>query len=155
MNRAEYSVGFRFAETINIPSTDIKSFASLVGDINPIHHDLSEATRRGHDGLIACGPHIASLLAALLTRQFSPLDPMLGLAFNARFTHPYRDGPACFAWTVKSRRESLKNHGWILRLKGEILQNELTVMQAMSTVLILGKSVATNAPSSRLLDISM
>jgi acyl dehydratase len=67
MNRAEYSVGFRFAETISIPSTDIKSFASLVGDINPIHHDLSEATRRGHDGLIACGPHIASLLAALLT----------------------------------------------------------------------------------------
>lgn len=75
MNHAEYSVGFHFEEVIDIPTNEIRSFASLVGDVNPIHHDLDAATSRGYDGLVACGPHVASLLAALLTKQFAPPGP--------------------------------------------------------------------------------
>lgn len=75
MNRADYSLGFHFEEVIDIPTNDICSFASLVGDVNPIHHDLDAATSRGYDGLVACGPHVASLLAALLTKQFAPPGP--------------------------------------------------------------------------------
>lgn len=137
MNHAEYSPGFHFEEMIDIPTKDIKLFASLVGDVNPIHHDLATAMHRGYEGLVACGPHVASLLAALLTKQFSPLGPMLGLGFNARFTRPYRVGPALFSWTVVNSRQSSKNNGLILRLNGTVQQGAVGIIQATSTVLIM------------------
>ena len=140
MNHAEYSLGYHFEEMIDISPKDIKLFASLVGDVNPIHHDLATATHRGYEGLVACGPHVASLLAALLTKQFAPLGPMLGLGFNARFTCPYRGGPALFSWIVVNSRQSRKNNGLILRLNGSVQQGALGIIQATSTVLILCKA---------------
>lgn len=139
MNQAEYLPGFHFEEMIDISPKDINLFASLVGDVNPIHHDPATATHRGYEGLVACGPHVASLLAALLTKQYAPLGPMLGLGFNARFTRPYRGGPALFSWTVVNGRQSTKNSGFILRLNGSVQQGVVGVIQATSTVLILGE----------------
>ena len=55
-------IGECFEHIETLDKDTISAFANSIGDLNPLHHDdtLAEASRYG--GIIACGPHYASIL---------------------------------------------------------------------------------------------
>ncbi|MEO5862997.1 MAG: MaoC family dehydratase [Burkholderiales bacterium] len=103
-------VGEVFAKQITLTEKEIREFATLCGDQNPLHHDAAYAANTRFGRIIASGPHYSSLLVALVATHFSQSSPMLGLEFNLKFLRPVYAGVALImAWKVVGveRKDSL------------------------------------------------
>ena len=77
--------GERFSKTLSLSEQQIAEFASLCGDMNPLHHDPEIAGRTRFKGIIASGPHTTALFAGMIATHFSRKGQMLGLEFSFRY----------------------------------------------------------------------
>ena len=80
--------GERFSSRVTLTHEQVASFARVVGDDNPVHHDPGHAAGTRFGRLIASGPHTTALLLALTAAHFSKRGAMLGLEFWQRFRRP-------------------------------------------------------------------
>ena len=58
-------VGERFSRRVTLDADSIRTFASLCGDHNPLHHDAQAAAAGPFGALIASGPHVVALMMGL------------------------------------------------------------------------------------------
>lgn len=77
-------VGQSFSKTVTLDLESIRSFARSCGDTNPPHHDEAAACASHFGCIIACEPHTASLLPALLAEHFARRCAALGRDFRAQ-----------------------------------------------------------------------
>lgn len=112
------AVGERLERRAVFDAATIRAFATMSGDRNPIHHDEVHARRLGYAGLIACGPHVTSLLMGLLSR-FTQQHDALGLGFEFRFVKAIPEGvELTLAWTVSACRYKPSLAGYVVEVEG-------------------------------------
>ncbi len=118
-------IGECFEHIETLDKDTISAFANSIGDLNPLHHDdtLAEASRYG--GIIACGPHYASILIAQTATYFSRSTSMVGLEFSFKFKAAVRPGETLrFHWEVIEVNWNEKLNGDIVTLSGFISNSE-------------------------------
>jgi acyl dehydratase len=116
--QAPAAVGDRLARGVVFEAAAIRAFATMSGDFNPIHHDENHARQLGYAGLVACGPHVTSLMMGLLSR-FTQRHDALGLGFDFRFVKAIPEGMALtLAWTVSACRYKPSLAGHVVEVDG-------------------------------------
>jgi acyl dehydratase len=130
-------IGETATRTRHITEADIRAFATMCEDFNPLHHDAEAAAASRFGGLIASGPHYVSLLLGLLATAYSKHGPQVGVECSVVFAKPVRPGDTIeFKWVV--REIAPKSKGDIVTLDGSITnQHGDTVLTAIGKILAI------------------
>lgn len=124
-------------EAVLLPDA-ITRFAEMVGDSNPVHHDVNAAKAAGFDGIIASGPHTSAILTSLLADHYSRRAPMLGLEFAAKFLQPILAGKCCrYEWEVIGVQTKPRLFGELVSLIGHVIQEGKTAISATASVAVM------------------
>jgi 3-hydroxybutyryl-CoA dehydratase len=116
----DIQVGERFARQVTLTRAEIATFATLCGDMNPLHHDEAYAQRTRFRGLIACGPQITSLMMGLTATYFSQTTAMLGLEFAFRFRKAVQAEESIrMEWEVVAAEYKRSLGGHLVSLEGK------------------------------------
>lgn len=107
----------------------IAEFARLCGDQNPLHHDEVYARGTRFGGIIACGPHLSSLMMGLTATYFTQNGAMLGLEFSFRFLKAVKAGGTLeMEWEVVAVEPKASLGGEIVTLEGRATNEEGVVV---------------------------
>ena len=119
--------GESMAKSLRFSASEVSSFARLVGDENPIHHDEAAARQARFDGVVVSGPQLSSLLMGMTATHFSRPGPeqgarsMLGLDFRFRFRRAVLAGEAVrLSWEVVAVRPKPSLGGELVFLAGRV-----------------------------------
>jgi acyl dehydratase len=96
-------VGERFERVVTFDEAGARAFATLVGDLNPLHHDPEIAARSRFGGLIISGTQSVAMLMAMTATFLSARGAALGLDYDFRFRKGIRMGETVrMEWVVTS-----------------------------------------------------
>ena len=131
-------IGEKIAAQVTLTEAEISEFARMCGDKNPLHSDKGYASQTRFGGIIACGPHYASLLMGLSATYFSKNTAMLGLEFSFNFLKAVRAGESLdLQWEVVAVVPKASLGGEIVSLEGKIFNQEgAQVLTATGKVLV-------------------
>lgn len=134
-------IGERFTATLALPPDSIKSFATLVNDHNPLHHDdaYAEASRFG--SLIASGTQPTAHLMAMLATHFSTRARPLGLEFGIKLARAVKANDVlAMSWQVTEAHWKSSLNGDLVKLEGQALNQHGEVMvKASATIVVMPK----------------
>jgi acyl dehydratase len=133
-------IGESFEHTETLNEETISAFAHLIGDLNPLHHDRMAAAASRFGGIIASGPHCASILLSQVANYFSRSTSMVGLEFSLKFQAPARPGDVLrFRWEVIDVAWNEKLRGDIVSLAGSVCNSAGTeILTSQGKVLVSG-----------------
>ncbi|AOI54137.1 MaoC family dehydratase [Burkholderia thailandensis] len=135
-----YRIGETISKTITFDADSVRRFATLAGDMNPLHHDeaLAESTRFG--GLIVSGTHYSALMMGMVATFLSERRAALGLEFEFQFRKAVAAGETVtMAWRIVAIEPSPKLRGDVVRLDG-------TLCNAAGDVCVIAKSMSLSLP---------
>ena len=116
-------IGDTARKSVTLDEASIRAFATLCGDLNPLHHDTEFAKTTRFGGIIACGPHYLSLLMGLMATHYSQNGPQVGIEFQTHFLKPVRPGDTIeLKWVVTHTVP--KSKGAIIALDGSITNEQ-------------------------------
>ena len=129
-------VGTHFSKNVSFSAEDISTFAALVGDTNPLHHDKKAAAAASFETAVASGSHTFSVMLAVVPDHFKAW-PSIGLGASVRMLKPVRSGERAIAqWTITRVKRASKLKGWIMDLQGKLSRSDdLVAMIAEADVL--------------------
>jgi 3-hydroxybutyryl-CoA dehydratase len=111
----------RFSARLRLSPASVGTFATAVGDTNPLHHDPDHAAQTRYGRLLASGPQTTAHLMALTASHFSERGAMVGLEFWFRFRKPiYADETIDLEWLVVAVKANAKLKGEVVELRGRI-----------------------------------
>ena len=87
MNEFSYKVGDGFSFERFISSEDVKKFAEIVGDLNPVHLDAAFAEKTSFKKRIVHGAFLAGLISKVLGMDF-PGEGTIYISQNSVFKRP-------------------------------------------------------------------
>lgn len=106
-------------KSVRIDADSIRAFATLAGDMNPLHHDARAAAEGPFGALIASGPQLASLMMGLDATHFSAAGVALGLGFEFKFVKAVPAGTRLvLEWVVAHCDYKPSLAGWIVGVDG-------------------------------------
>ncbi|MFI4904657.1 MAG: MaoC family dehydratase [Burkholderiales bacterium] len=112
-------VGDVFRKSVRIDAESIRAFATLSGDMNPLHHDAAAAADGPFGALIASGPQLAALMMGLDATHFSAAGVALGLGFEFKFVKAVPAGTRLvLEWVVARCDYKPSLAGWIVGVDG-------------------------------------
>ena len=121
-------VGERFSRRVTFDATSIRTFATLCGDHNPMHHDAVAAASGPFGALIASGPHVVALMMGLDATFLSKRGDALGLGFEFRFDKAVReDAELTLEWIVTAVTHKASLAGHVVSVEGRALDDAGTV----------------------------
>ena len=121
-DRNAIPVGAHIVEQVTLSAEEIARFATLCGDMNPLHHDEDYARQTRFGGVIACGPQLSSLMMGMTATHFSREGAMLGLEFSFRFRKAVKAGETIFMdWVIVSAVYKASLQGELIELEGTAL----------------------------------
>lgn len=133
-----FSVGEVLASRHEFTADKIRSFATEVNDLNPLHHDAEAAARSRFGGLIASGAHTTALMLGALAGHVTPRCASLGLEcdFRLRRAVPV-DVTATVEWTITAiePKPSLKGH--LVSLDGVMKRGDDIFVTGGMTILVM------------------
>ena len=118
------AVGDAVHRRVRFSEREVASFAAIVGDWNPLHHDAEAALRSRFGEKIASGAQTSSLLMGLATSHFSRntdgfARQAVALNFNFSFKAPiFAEEEVALHWKVHQREWNTKLDGWVAHLEG-------------------------------------
>lgn len=117
----------------------IKQFATLAGDMNPLHHDEAVAKASRFGSLIASGTQTSSVMMGALASFISSRGSAVGLGFSVKLRKAIKAGErAKVVWNTVSIEYKASLGGDIVTFDGELLNAEGQVaVSATSQNLIL------------------
>ena len=120
-----FEVGERFERSLSLSAEDIRAFATLVGDTNPLHHDEELAQRSRFGALIASGTQTSALMGAATAALVTERAPSLGLEVSFRFQRAVKVGePLRIIWEVAGVEFKPKLGGYVVALDGRMTDTE-------------------------------
>ncbi|WP_109482837.1 MaoC family dehydratase [Paraburkholderia sp. C35] len=138
------TVGETFSTTLHLPAESIKSFATLVNDLNPLHHDDAYAAQSRFGGLIASGTQPTAHFMALLATHYSTYAQPLGLEFDIKLKKAVHSGDTLtMTWRVVGAFWKASLNGDLTQLEGSVVnQRGETILLGKSTILVMPKPAA-------------
>lgn len=135
------TIGEAFSSTLALSAESVKSFASLVNDHNPLHHDEAYAAQSRFGGLIASGTQPSAYFMALLATHFSTYAQPLGLEFDIKLKKAvHANDTLTLTWRVKDAFWKPSLNGDLTHLEGTAVnQHGDTVLTGASTILVMPK----------------
>lgn len=122
------AVGERFARRVTIDADSIRTFATLAGDFNPMHHDAAYAAASPFGTLIASGPQVVALMMGLDATYLTQHGDGLGLGFEFRFVKAVPAGAELsLEWTVTACTPKPSLRGHIVSVEGRAVDADGTV----------------------------
>ena len=137
--RAPFEPGERFECLLSLTADDIRAFATLVGDTNPLHHDEDLAKRSRFGALIASGTQTSALMGAATAALVTDRAPSLGVEVRFRVPRAGKAGaPRRLVWEVASVEPSPKLGGHIVTLDGRMTdaQGRVSVAGQVKTLVM-------------------
>jgi len=133
-----YHVGECFSREITFDAHSIRSFATLAGDHNPLHHDQAYASRSRFGGLIASGTQYGALLMGMVGTHLTRGTMALGVEFSLRCRKAVRAGQTLrLEWTITAVEPKPTLGGDFVRLKGRMVDaGGITYLTASATCLV-------------------
>ncbi|MGE5087866.1 MAG: MaoC family dehydratase [Candidatus Levyibacteriota bacterium] len=148
---APFRVGEHVARRVGFDAESIRRFATLSGDMNPLHHDDRAAADGPFGTLIASGPHVVALLMGLDATFLSERHEALGLGFEFRFVKAVPAGvELTLEWVVRdvTWKESLAGH--VVGVEGRAVDDRGTVyLTATGRNLVRARGAAPRPVRSR------
>lgn len=115
-------VGQFFSQAICLDADSVQRFATLIGDLNPLHHDKEVAKKSRFGGLIASGSHVSSLLTGMVASKLCGLRPSLGLEMTFQFKQAVLiDVQMVAKWTLIRIEPKERLKGDIVTFSGELI----------------------------------
>jgi acyl dehydratase len=122
------AIGERFVRRATFDAAAIRTFATLCGDFNPLHHDAEYASTSRFGTLIASGPHVVALMLGLDASYLSERSDAVGLGFDFRFVKAVPEGAdLSLEWTVTACRPTEKASGFVVSVEGRAVDDAGTV----------------------------
>jgi acyl dehydratase len=118
----EIQAGYCFSRVHRFDDEQVRAFARIAGDENPLHHDADFARSTRFGGLIASGAHTTSLLMGLVGSHFAERGHVLGMSFSVDLLYPVlATETVILAWVVTSTSAAARRkNGSVLELEGSI-----------------------------------
>ena len=134
-------IGESFTATLALPPDSIKSFATLVNDHNPLHHDDAYAQASRFGSLIASGTQPTAHLMAMLATHFSTYGQPLGLEFGLKLVRAVKANDVlAMSWKVTEAHWKPSLNGDLVKLEGQALnQHGEIVVKASATIVVMPK----------------
>jgi acyl dehydratase len=134
-------IGETFSDTLALSPATVKSFATLVNDMNPLHHDDAYAAQSRFGGLIASGTQPTAHFMALLATHFSQYAQPLGLEFDMKLKRAaHAHDVITFEWQVVAAHWKASLNGDLVKLDGTAKnQHGDTLIVGHSTILVMPK----------------
>lgn len=136
-------VGTRIEQGLMLDEAAIRAGATLIGDLNPLHHDAAYAASTRFGGLIASGAHTAALLAGMigarLVQDSAKVGTVVGMDYRVQFRAPVPvDRAMRMEWVVTAVEPRRSGHR--VRLTGRIADADsgAVAIEAEMTCLFLG-----------------
>ena len=128
----------RFSSTVTLTPESVSTYATAVGDDNPVPHDPAFAAGTRFRRPIASGTHTTALLLALTASHFTKQGAMVGLEFWVRFRRAsYADERLLLEWLVIKVTPNAALRGDVVELRGRIRgQDGRTALGAKGRVLV-------------------
>jgi acyl dehydratase len=135
------TIGETFGATLALSPDSVKTFATLVNDMNPLHHDDAYAAQSRFGGLIASGTQPTAHFMALLATHFSQYAQPLGLDFDMKLKRAaHASDVLTFEWRVVDAYWKSSLNGDLVKLEGTTKnQNGDTLVVGRSTILVMPK----------------
>lgn len=139
------TIGETFSSTLELSADSVKSFATLVNDLNPLHHDDAYAAQSRFGGLIASGTQPTAHFMALLATHFSTYAQPLGLEFDIKLKKAVRASDTLtITWRVRDAYWKPSLDGDLTHLEGSVVnQRGETMLTGTSTILVMAKPEAS------------
>lgn len=133
--------GETFHSTLELSADSIKSFATLVNDLNPLHHDEAYAAQSRFGGLIASGTQPTAYFMALLATHFSTYAQPLGLEFDIKLKQAVQaHDTLTITWRVRDAYWKPSLNGDLTYLEGSVVnQRGELMLTGTSTILVMPK----------------
>lgn len=137
-----FAVGERFARRARFDAEAIRTFATLSGDMNPLHHDEKAAAASPFGTLIASGTHVTALMMGLDATYLSERFDAVGLGFDFRFVKAVPAGTELtLEWTITGCKPTAGASGHVVSVAGRAVDDTGTVfVTARGDNLIRGKA---------------
>lgn len=128
----------RFSRRFVLSAADVRAFATLAEDANPIHHDARYASTTRFGGIIASGAQLSAMLMGVTATYFSSVGEMVGLEFTFRFRkHVMVNESIVAEWLVIRAAHKSSLGGALVDLRGRILRSDgATAVGAAGKVLV-------------------
>ena len=138
------TIGETFSSMFELSADSVKSFATLVNDLNPLHHDETYAAQSRFGGLIASGTQPTAHFMALLATHFSTYAQPLGLEFDIKLKKAvHAHDSLTIRWRVRDAYWKPSLNGDLTHLEGTVVnQRGETVLTGSSTILVMPKPEA-------------
>lgn len=146
------TIGETFSATLALSTDSVKSFATLVNDLNPLHHDDAYAAQSRFGGLIASGTQPTAHFMALLATHFSTYAQPLGLEFDIKLKKAvHAHDTLTIRWRVRDAYWKPSLNGDLTHLEGSVVnQRGETVLVGRSTILVMPKPEAAAQADAQL-----
>lgn len=128
-------VGQFFVRSLCFDVETVKTFATLVGDLNLLHHDRKYAKKSPFGDIIASGSQTSSILAAMVAKELCSLKQSLGLKFMFQFHKPvYADTEMTATWKLTSLERNEKLKGDVVTLSGQLTTKHQKLLVSGTTL---------------------
>ena len=118
-------VGESFTRTHTFSTDEIREFARLIGDSNPLHHDGKRAAASRFGGLIASGGHTVSVMMGAAAAWMSKQHDNVGLGYSVRLRRAVPAGATCtIAWRIVSLEPNARRGGTVANLEGSLVNEK-------------------------------
>lgn len=133
-----FTIGESFTKTFVFDSEGITAFATMAGDLNPLHHDREIAEASRFKGLIASGTQTSSVMLGALATYVSARASAVGLEFSVRLKKAVRAGETTtLEWTVTSIEAKPSLGGDIVVFEGTLYnQDGVAALSAVGSNLV-------------------
>ncbi len=118
-------VGDEFYKEVTFDAEAIQRYATLVGDLNPLHHDEKFAANSRFGCLIASGTYTSAIMMGAAASFISTFGPNFGLETFVRLRRAIRAGDSArIEWKVASIEDKSSLNGRILTLEGRLVRGD-------------------------------
>jgi acyl dehydratase len=133
-----FKIGESFTKTYIFDSVGIAAYATMAGDMNPLHHDRMIAEASRFESLIASGTQTSGVMLGALATYVSARASAVGLEFSMRLKKAIRAGEATtIAWTITSIEEKPSLGGDIVVFDGTLYnQDGVAALSAIGSNLV-------------------
>jgi acyl dehydratase len=141
-----FRVGEEISSEVLFDKDGIKQFATMAGDMNPLHHDEAVAKASRYGSLIASGTQTTSVMMGALASFISSRGTAVGLGFSVKMRKAVKAGErAKIVWKTVSIEYKASLGGDIVTFDGELLNSEGQVAVSATCGNLILKNTAVSS----------